>query len=354
MNTLLARSQLRFALRHPVGTLTSLVGVTVAVTAVVAVHLVGQSLRIGLETAVNPAIGGYTHVVTRAGLREADYFRLRERWRRGEPALTNVQAMVPLVDDYVMVGRDSANQEPFRLIGFEPLAGGEGRGAIPGWPTGAACRWCRYSFFGGRRGHRQWASGTGHPCRGGRDQRASRNGHGSGRRRCVVGGLAIGATIAKSRERVGRHLDSRGQRPLAVANVVGRAVARHCGRFAERCGAGARRLRRRCRTALEPVWSFCRRQRLQPWHAGHAVGIDGGFSGHPSELQQRRAPPRRAAAIAGARRIQRSIARPRCGRGAAAWQRWRGVRYRPWRRRRQGVVACHERDRGVGTAGNRA
>ena len=136
MNTLLARSQLRFALRHPVGTLTSLVGVTVAVTAVVAVHLVGQSLRIGLETAANPAIGGYTHVVTRAGLREADYFRLRERWRRGEPALTNVQAMVPLVDDYVMVGRGSANQEPFRLIGFEPLAGGEGRGAIPGWTTG--------------------------------------------------------------------------------------------------------------------------------------------------------------------------------------------------------------------------
>lgn len=133
MNTLLAKSQFRFALRHPVGTVAALVGVAVAVAAVVAVHLLGQSLRLGLETASDTAFGDYTHLVTRAGgLGEADYFRLRQRWRAGEPALAGVQAMMPVLDDYVVVNDASeGDQSVYRLIGIEPLAAGDALDALP-------------------------------------------------------------------------------------------------------------------------------------------------------------------------------------------------------------------------------
>lgn len=136
MNTLLIRSQFRFALRHPIGALTSLVGVTVAVTAVVAVHLLGQSLRLGLETTADAALSGYTHVATRAGLRDADYFRLRRQWRQGDPALAAVQAMMPVLDDYVAVGNETPQRSVFRLIGVDPLAGGEAFAGESAWPTG--------------------------------------------------------------------------------------------------------------------------------------------------------------------------------------------------------------------------
>ena len=134
MTTLLAKSQLRFALRHPVGAVASLVGVAVAATALVAVHLLGQSLRLGLEDAAGAALGGHTHVVTRAGLRESDYFRLRQRWRSGDPALTDVQALAPVVDDYVVVGAGSENRQVSRLIGFDPLAAGQGPRGPSVWP----------------------------------------------------------------------------------------------------------------------------------------------------------------------------------------------------------------------------
>ena len=137
MTTLLAKSQFRFALRHPVGALASLLGVTVAVTALVAVHLLGQSLRSGLEAAASATLGGYTHVLTSADLEETDYFRLRERWRGGEPALANVQALAPVVDDYVVVGGESESRKVLRSIGVDPLAAGQGLSDVPALSGGS-------------------------------------------------------------------------------------------------------------------------------------------------------------------------------------------------------------------------
>ena len=115
MSALLLKSHLRFAWRHPVAPAAAMAGVTLAVMAVVTVHLVGTSLRATLEAATDASLGGYTHVATRAGLTETDYFALRQRWRLGE--LRGVEAVIPVLDDTVRIAG-----APYRLVGFDPLA----------------------------------------------------------------------------------------------------------------------------------------------------------------------------------------------------------------------------------------
>ena len=124
MSALLLKSHLRFAWRHPVAPAAALAGVTLAVMAVVTVHLVGTSLRATLEAATDASLGGYTHVATRAGLTETDYFALRQRWRLGE--LRSVEAVIPVLDDTVRIAG-----APRRLVGFDPLAA-PGVGAATG------------------------------------------------------------------------------------------------------------------------------------------------------------------------------------------------------------------------------
>ena len=132
MNTLLLKSHVRFAWRHPVAAAASLVGVTLAVMAVVAVHLVAKALRASLEEGADATSAGYTHVLTRADLSESDYFALRQRWRRGE--LDNVDAVVPVIDDYVRIAA-----APRRLVGFDPLAA-PGVGIAAAAPASAGYR----------------------------------------------------------------------------------------------------------------------------------------------------------------------------------------------------------------------
>ena len=111
----LAKSEARDALGHPIGPIASLVGVALAVLALCAVHLLSESIRTALGAA--DATFDYTHVATRDGLLEADYFELRRRWRRGE--LDGVQALLPVVEGYVRL-----QGEAHRLLGFDPLASG--------------------------------------------------------------------------------------------------------------------------------------------------------------------------------------------------------------------------------------
>ena len=121
---LLLKSQLRFAARHPVGPAASFVGVVLAVLAVVAVHLVSQSVRANLD---DPSIGGYTHIATREALAETDYFELRRRWRTAasdEGQARNdggwarsVGAMFPVIEGHVEI-----DGQPRRIIGFDPVA----------------------------------------------------------------------------------------------------------------------------------------------------------------------------------------------------------------------------------------
>lgn len=128
MTVLLLRSQLRFAIRHPVGVATSIVGVTVAVLAVVTVHLVGQSIRDDLD---DVSIAGHTHVATPRTSHESSYFELRRRWRVSSqgpdasqpPRATrpdwarSVVAMFPVIEGHVEIQGGTR-----RIVGFDPVA----------------------------------------------------------------------------------------------------------------------------------------------------------------------------------------------------------------------------------------
>ena len=111
----LIKSHGRFLRRHPVGSLATLVGITLAVMAVATVHVVSQSIRGTLDALPGGSLA-HSHVVTAPTLSEQGYFRLRQRWRQGE--FPSVAAMAPAIDDYIDLGG-----QPTRIVGFDPLAG---------------------------------------------------------------------------------------------------------------------------------------------------------------------------------------------------------------------------------------
>ena len=111
----LIKSQGRFLRRHPVGSLATLIGIALAVMAVVTVHTVSQSIR-GTLDALPGGTFAHTHLLTAPTLTEKGYFHLRQRWRQGE--FPTVAAMAPAIDDFMDVGG-----QPIRIIGFDPLAG---------------------------------------------------------------------------------------------------------------------------------------------------------------------------------------------------------------------------------------
>ena len=110
---ILARGQARFIARHPLGAAATVVGIALAVVAVVATHLGSASVRAEIAGA---GFFAHTHVATRADLRERDYFALRRRWRGGE--LPGVEALHPVVDAHLTVGGRTR-----RLLGIDPIAG---------------------------------------------------------------------------------------------------------------------------------------------------------------------------------------------------------------------------------------
>ena len=91
--------------------------------AVVTVHLVSQSIRSTLEALPGGSFT-HSHVLTAPTLSEADYFRLRARWRAG--AYPAIAAMTPVIDDFIDIGGS-----PARLVGFDPVAGNAPRGNAP-------------------------------------------------------------------------------------------------------------------------------------------------------------------------------------------------------------------------------
>lgn len=110
---LLLRSQLRFLARNPVGAAVTLLGIALAVTSVVTVHLTGQTLAGAVRD--TQAFAGYSHVAAKPNLTEEDYFALRARWRNGEwPELAG---LLPMVEGTVRIGGELR-----RLVGIEPLA----------------------------------------------------------------------------------------------------------------------------------------------------------------------------------------------------------------------------------------
>ena len=127
--SLLLRSQLRYLARNPVATGVTVLGIALAVTSVITVHLTGQNLSAAVRD--TQALAGYSHVATRPSLTEKDYFALRTRWRDGEwPELAG---LLPVVEGTIRVGGEYR-----RLVGIEPLADMGHSDRALGRPVGAA------------------------------------------------------------------------------------------------------------------------------------------------------------------------------------------------------------------------
>ncbi|MCZ6709858.1 MAG: ABC transporter permease [Gammaproteobacteria bacterium] len=101
--SLLATSQLRFLTRTPWSTLTVLLGITLGVASVVAVHQISLRVTDSLQAATPPHLAGLTHLLeVESGITTAkDYFDLRERWRGGD--LPGVRALLPIIEGQLNV-----------------------------------------------------------------------------------------------------------------------------------------------------------------------------------------------------------------------------------------------------------
>lgn len=119
---LLLKSLLRYLTHQAWSTLSLVLGVTLAIASVVAVHLISDRIQAQLRQANAGALIGLTHAIEAPQLSESRYFDIRARWRRGE--LPGVTAMVPLVEGDVRHG-----EATYHLMGYDltavPMTGGE-------------------------------------------------------------------------------------------------------------------------------------------------------------------------------------------------------------------------------------
>ncbi len=99
-----------------------MLGVTLAIASVVAVHLISDRIQAQMRGANAGAHLGLTHELEAPQLPESRYFEVRSRWRRGE--LPAIKSLMPIVEDDVRDGETT-----YRLIGFDtievPVAGGD-------------------------------------------------------------------------------------------------------------------------------------------------------------------------------------------------------------------------------------
>ena len=120
---LLILGQLRYLARTPGATAASVVATALGTMSVVAVHLLSEDIKAGLDSAGALPIPGYTHMVRGTGITWDDYFDARDRWREGHAPC--VEAMTPLVTGQALVDGRSAD-----VLGFDMLA--DGRVIAPG------------------------------------------------------------------------------------------------------------------------------------------------------------------------------------------------------------------------------
>ena len=125
---LLVKSQLRFLRQAPWSAATALLGVALGVASVVAVHVISAQVERTLDAAAPPHLVGLTHLLDRQGLRAADYFDLRDRWRR-QPA-SPITALVPVVEGHLLLDGRAVQVLGADWLAMPPRAdGGTRRGA---------------------------------------------------------------------------------------------------------------------------------------------------------------------------------------------------------------------------------
>ena len=78
-----------------------LLGLTLGVASVVAVHKISQAVSSSLEAATPPHLSGFTHLLDKETLTSRDYFLLRAAWRHGD--MSRIQNMLPIVEGHVVI-----------------------------------------------------------------------------------------------------------------------------------------------------------------------------------------------------------------------------------------------------------
>ncbi|MDE0055621.1 MAG: FtsX-like permease family protein [Gammaproteobacteria bacterium] len=119
---LLIKGQLRYLARTAGATAASVVATALGTMSVVAVHLLSEDIKAGLDHEGALPIPSYTHVVRGTDIGWDDYFDARDRWRQGH--VTGVAAMTPVIVGQAQVGDRSA-----QVVGADLLA--DGRSLAP-------------------------------------------------------------------------------------------------------------------------------------------------------------------------------------------------------------------------------
>ena len=130
--SLVVRAQLRFLWRARGSMLSALLGMTIGTASVVGVHLLSAQIASRVAEQAQP-LGSVDLYLQRTELGDADYFRLRARWRAGE--FPQVAALFPVVE-----GRVSLEDNNYLLVGTDPLSLGAlgSMGSAEGGLTGLA------------------------------------------------------------------------------------------------------------------------------------------------------------------------------------------------------------------------
>lgn len=121
---LLIKGQLRYLARTAGATTASVVATALGTMSVVAVHLLSEDIKAGLDHEGALTVPGYTHVVRGTDLAWDDYFDARDRWRQGH--VPNVEAMTPLV-----VGKALVDGRSSQVVGVDIFAVGGSLAAGP-------------------------------------------------------------------------------------------------------------------------------------------------------------------------------------------------------------------------------
>lgn len=120
---LLIKGQLRYLARTAGATAASIVATALGTMSVVAVHLLSEDIKAGIDDEGALPVPGFTHVVRGTDLAWDDYFDARDRWRQGHAP--DVEAMTPLV-----VGQALVDGRSMQVLGVDMLT--EGRLFAPG------------------------------------------------------------------------------------------------------------------------------------------------------------------------------------------------------------------------------
>ncbi|MGE0622764.1 MAG: FtsX-like permease family protein [Pseudomonadales bacterium] len=110
------RSQIRYLRFAPWSTLTVLLGISLAVSSIVAVHQIGRQVVASLAGVMPAYLDDVAYLIDRPSLAMTDYFELRARWRQG--ALPEVAGLMPLVDGNVLT-----DQGVVSVVGVDAFSG---------------------------------------------------------------------------------------------------------------------------------------------------------------------------------------------------------------------------------------